>query len=385
MKIRSYRGKDLGRLYETIYAELGPQAVVVCPESSRGAGGMLGGRQHELIAVVDDATDREHALRPVPRMEELQRLLAQETARWQELVDGLNALRAELRQTLRSDATALRPVSHSATLSFAADWDPRFRAAVEADCADFSRDPYSAPARVAVLKRLHLETAFQPQPAEGRPHVMVFVGPTGVGKTTTLAKLAARWSLRESRRVGILTLDTYRVAAVDQIREYGTLLGVDVRVAFSSREVERACATFSSKDLILVDTPGRNPRDPVALAAIHGALQGLAPATTFLLIPAGLHPEDAREMVRCFQRLHPTHFIVTKTDETRRASVLTLLAMETTTPVAFVTNGQRVPEDLLPADPEWMLRFLCGHAGKEATDAAVKETAGPPIAGEKTS
>jgi flagellar biosynthesis protein FlhF len=184
---------------------------------------------------------------------------------------------------------------------------------------------------------------------EQKPHIVVFVGPTGSGKTTTIAKLASRWALDDRLKLGLITTDTFRVAAVDQIREYATLLGLELRVAFSAGEAARAAKAFADRDVILVDTAGRNHYDQASLTGLRGVLQGMGTVTVMLVVPATMDRCQVAGMMQNFQVLSPDYLVITKVDETHRPDLLTVTAFESACPVAYLTNGQRVPQDLCGA------------------------------------
>jgi flagellar biosynthesis protein FlhF len=183
------------------------------------------------------------------------------------------------------------------------------------------------------------------------PDVYAFVGPTGVGKTTTLAKLAAKCVLAEKLNVGLISLDTFRVAAVDQLREYASLLGVEVAVAFSGEELARQITNFTSKDVVFIDTPGRGPYDQAGIDSIAACLKGVDNAAVVLVVPAGIRKEDARSIMTHYGALCPSALIVTKTDESSVCDGLTTLFETAGKPVVYVTDGQRVPEDIHAASP----------------------------------
>jgi flagellar biosynthesis protein FlhF len=355
MKIRSYKGRNLETLHETIRRELGAHAVVVNSETSGTRDGWFGARKFELIAVVDDDTERQHALRDVASSQELQRLTVRQEEKWAEMEQALQVIRREM-QKMPAGGTA--GVRGKAVPDFARDWDARFVALIRDQAPEVFKKPDSADARSGLAGLLRVREGFVPARKNGRPHVVVLTGPTGSGKTTTLAKLAANWRLNRNLKVGLITLDTYRVAAVDQTREYATLLGLELKVVFSAGEVKRALDAFSGMDVVLVDTPGRNHFDPAAMSGLRGIIGQMGEVTTLLLIPATMNPSDVGELARAFRPMEPDYLVITKVDETRRYPVLATVSCECECPVVFLTNGQRVPNDILVAERRQMAEMM---------------------------
>ncbi len=208
-----------------------------------------------------------------------------------------------------------------------------------------------------------------PVSTKKRPHVVVMVGPTGSGKTTTLAKLASRWSLDARLKVGLITTDTYRVAAVDQIKEYAALLGIELRVAFSAKAAAEAVKSMASRDVILVDTPGRSHLDAAGLTAIKGILQGMGAITVMLLVPATVDRRCATEILEKFGVLNPDYLVLSKADEASSYGLITTISSETDIPFAYLTDGQRVPRDIYPLEGDILAEMVLPLQENEKTKA----------------
>ncbi len=360
MKIRSYKGNSLERLYESIQQELGPEAVVVSTRKPQGVKGILpsflGGESYEVVAVVDDQTADRHLLAASGGTEELKELSQMQVERWKTMEQTVEALQAEIR-TLSRSLTTFTCHEDVSIPPFARGWDPRFVAALKARHPKFFTDMTCADRRGRLAAQLRVEEEFAVQ-KDRAPHVIALVGPTGSGKTTTLAKLASHWTFERKLKVGLITTDTFRVAAVDQIKEYATLLGLELRVAFSASEAARAVRSFADRDVVLVDTAGRNHQDAACLASLRGLLQGMGSVTVLLLLPATMDRECARLLIRNFSALNPGCLVITKTDEIQALDILTVAASETAAPVAFLTNGQRVPQDIRAAKTAQLIEHM---------------------------
>jgi flagellar biosynthesis protein FlhF len=203
-----------------------------------------------------------------------------------------------------------------------------------------------------------------PVPAEGRPFVMALVGPTGAGKTTTIAKLANHPSAFGSRSVGLLCLDTYRIGGVEQLRIYAEVSALPFAVAYDSREVDRARQRLRHCDVILVDTAGRGPRAEQDRAASHSQLLQIGPDEVHLVLPAGLCPSLARRVVAQHRTHGVTHLLPTKLDEFAEDTTAFDLAAEFGLPVRWYTDGQEVPRDLHSA---------AGHRARSGAFAETRE------------
>ncbi|MGQ0766202.1 MAG: hypothetical protein ACT4OZ_11105 [Gemmatimonadota bacterium] len=178
------------------------------------------------------------------------------------------------------------------------------------------------------------------------PFVIAVVGPTGAGKTTTAAKLALHSRAFGARRVGLLTLDTYRVGALEQIQQYAEVTSLPLEVAYDAREIPDVLARLDNCDVIVVDTPGRSPRARDANAQWQQMLRAIAPAETHLVVPAPLRPDALPALVATMASCRATHALITKLDELHDDRAVADVAARMDYPIRWVTDGQSVPDDL---------------------------------------
>jgi flagellar biosynthesis protein FlhF len=188
--------------------------------------------------------------------------------------------------------------------------------------------------------------------------VQALIGPTGVGKTTTIAKLAASYKLRHGKRVGLITADTYRIAAVDQLRTYAGIIGIPLEIALAPADIAPALAKFEQCDVVLVDTPGRSPRDTARLDELSAVLDAIGPARTHLVLSAGASVPVLKSAARCFGAMNPDTLIVSKADEAGALGVLLDIARLTGLPLSYLTTGQEVPDDIEPARADRLARAV---------------------------
>ena len=186
-------------------------------------------------------------------------------------------------------------------------------------------------------------------PAGKQPKVVVFMGPTGVGKTTTIAKIASKYSMEENKKIAMITADTYRIAAAEQLKVYANILEVPFRVIYTQEEAVQAISDFSDCDYIFVDTAGHSHRNEEQLEHMKelvGAMQKQAECQSFLVLSATTKYADLLKIVSIYKGIDDYQLIFTKLDETLAIGNLLNVKMFTDTPIAFVTYGQNVPNDI---------------------------------------
>ncbi len=190
------------------------------------------------------------------------------------------------------------------------------------------------------------------------PRIIAFVGPTGVGKTTTIAKLATHPEFFRQKAVGFLCLDTYRVGAVEQLSTYAEIAGLPLEVIYASSDLPGALRRLADRDLVLVDTPGRGPRHHSDAQQVRQWLSQLMPHETHLVLPAGLQPALVRRTIEAYRPQGISHLLPTKLDEAPDDWTLFDLAAEGRLPMRWLSDGQEVPRDLKTAAPRLLAAVL---------------------------
>lgn len=188
---------------------------------------------------------------------------------------------------------------------------------------------------------------------------VALLGPTGVGKTTTLAKLAAICSLQKQKKVAMITTDTYRIAAVEQLKTYAQILNVPIEVAYNIDDFKRAKETFQHHDIVFIDTAGRNFRDEHYVKELKTLIDFDEEMETFLVLALTSKPKDMKEVYEQFsERLDLDRIIFSKLDETSSIGGMIDFMFTFSRGISYVTTGQNVPDDMIEATPQYLIQQL---------------------------
>lgn len=322
MQIRKFRQPTVREALREAREALGPDAYVLATEMVPALGwrGWLGRREVQLTAQFDPAVSAD---RPSP----------------EERRPAVTSKRAASGAPADSESSAL------VARLVACGLDLPMAMGVVAAIPEQSRRGASAN---RLFQALTEEIATLSSADDTFARAEVFVGPPGVGKTTTIAKIAARERAAHGRRLGMIAADGFRAGAVDQLRTYAEIIGSQFKVARTSDELSSAIS--SARNTVLVDTAGRSPRDRGLRAQLH-ALAKHRNVRTHLVMAADTSPSSARRIFDSYAEVKPSRIIITKLDEAESLAPLSGLLREQGIPISYLTTGQRVPEDLEPATP----------------------------------
>lgn len=333
MKIMKFEGSNMREAVAKVKAELGDQAVIVSTRQIRR--GLLG-TACEISAAIDDDSDedRQGPTRGLPAYAAQSSPAPTPTSLSSELEieKALSPLRGELK--------SLRALVRAASADSRATTEIRNEvAALRKLIEEKLSPPPATPARAQTQSTL---AASLTAPSTAR--AIMLVGPTGVGKTTTIAKLAARAALIEGKRVSLITLDNYRVGGIDQIRTFADLIGVPLRVCETPGDLTRLID--DEDDLTLIDTAGRSPRDVGAIKELATAVARIPQIETHLVVAAASTATVIEDLANRYCSLNPTRLLFTKLDEVDEAPELARAPARLSLPITWVTTGQSVPEDI---------------------------------------
>ncbi len=201
------------------------------------------------------------------------------------------------------------------------------------------------------------------EPSQGSAKAEIFIGPTGVGKTTTIAKLASELKVMQHKKVALLTVDTYRIAAAEQLRTYASILEIPFRVIYTVEEMVKAADDFKDYDYIMVDTAGHSLHNEELKHDVENyirALEDIMECENYLVLSATTKYRDLIEIADAYSEVVAYKLIFTKMDETGAKGNLYNIRMHTGAPVAYITNGQNVPDDIAVFDAQRIVKNLLG-------------------------
>ncbi len=406
MRVKKYQAVDMPEALRQIKEELGPDAVILSTRQikpGKGVFGMLG----RPILEVTAASDMEVAgASPVPPPGHPRPKRAPETGERARSDHGaLLALQADI-DSLREELSVLgrrRPASDTDRVARDVKLLAEKVDRVLEQTARFDRMRLAPGLRTlhARLEALDLEPALgariltflqekldSGRLAQGReleafrelverttrvsgslleagdvPRVVGLVGPTGVGKTTTVAKLAARYGLQEGRRVGLITVDTFRIAAVEQLKTYARIMGLPIRVALDAAGLRSAVEEFADRELILVDTAGQSPRDAESLRVLGGLFPEGVSLEVHLVLSVTTRTRDLERILKNYAPMKVSRLLLTKLDETECHGPLLGLPLASRLPLSYLTTGQNVPDDIELASPRGVAEHILAGLG----------------------
>lgn len=372
MKIKKFVAGSMPEAMKQIKEELGHNAIILNSKEIKPKGflGLFGKKKIEVTAMLDDGlqTSREAPSKkklPLLESREASSLSAKSKVNQEEkILEEIKYLQSILASQTSSGKEVIFPPLLQDVYQYL------LKQEVEADIAKSIVEALADQANEEALTRDKIkqllyelvEARLNEASYEGidkETKVVQFVGPTGVGKTTTIAKVAANHILQDGKSVAFITADTYRIAAIEQLKTYATILNVPIEVVYSKEDYDRALQKFSKYDLIFVDTAGRNYREKPYLNELKHFISTPTVATeTFLVLSLTAKASDIQHIYHQFRPLQINQVIFTKIDETDTYGAILSLIVKNKLKLAYLTNGQNVPEDLLEPKPSELAKLL---------------------------
>ena len=418
MQVKVFEAEDMSSALKRVRESFGPDALILSTKTVRRKGlGLLGKPMIEITAAIDGPPDSSSPadtetflasqLKSSPSSHKHDDISYEDIWRTNNMIDPLTSEVQGLREDLESSnllsirgeieaikdlvqgfatnisdmnkvISTIREPGHNNIQSFGGDW-------LAPVASELARHGIQAEATERILqlagekltpKQVHskefLDDFFEEtitdlvqvhrpilidSPVQKR---MALVGPTGVGKTTTIAKLAAACLKQFGQQLVLVTIDTYRIAAVEQLKVYGEIMNLEVEVVMSPKQLEEVIDRHQDKKLLLVDTAGRSPRDEVSIQELADFFRPELKIESHLVLSATAREKELYETVKRFGILDLKSFIFTKLDECESFGALLNVHTKNNYPLSYLTDGQKVPEDLMVADPKKIAGLIMG-------------------------
>jgi len=346
MKIKRYVTESFQEALAKINAELGKDAVILYSRNIKRGGimGLFSKPKLEVIAALEEKVNFPEK----DRIEKLEREL-----------DGLKNYVRTMENGNTQKKYKNEFVEKYKNIFIEQELHPEITESLLEDFYDFAASAEIIEAEIKKrLYRIIGDPVTINVSSGKKPCTVIFIGPTGVGKTTTLAKIAADLALNKGYKIALITADTYRIAAVEQLKVYADILSIDLEVIYNPLEIVKAIKKFSDKDFILIDTAGRSHKNQRHMLDLVKMFNSYNFDEVFLLLSANMRVKDIDEISRAYNFLPDYKLIITKLDETSVLGTIVNARYITKKPLSYVTFGQNVPEDIEIANTSKIVEIL---------------------------
>lgn len=373
MQIKTFRAKNLQRALARVRDELGPDAAVLATRDI--GGGLTSWWTGNRVEVTASTSVQVHTRLPGVELaepaeatshEESPRRIEKARRQTDQLESMAQLIPRMVTPVAENPLSRVHQDIYNELLSAGMDtvWARHLlQIAQESLTEEQWLDPIMVRGKLTywVQSQLSIAPPIQLGQHRSRPFVVALVGPTGVGKTTTLAKLAAGFTLEEKLKVGLITIDTFRIGAVEQLSKYAEIMNLPMAVVESENEMQSAIQKMSDCRLIFIDTAGRTPRDASQLELLQGMLLAAQPDETHLVMSATTSANSFIDAMHRYSVVAPNRLVLSKLDEVRGLGELFPALRQKTLPIAYVTTGQNVPRDIESAKQTRLAAFMLGH------------------------
>jgi len=358
MIIKRYIVDNMNEAMVKIRYELGSDAVIVSQRKlpAKGIKGLFKPRKLEVTAACDDRKPQKAESVPVEPAQGEDSMRSELLELKSMLKDFINS-----RERGADSQSSSRRITKNSVKQKMLDRDipPEILNKI---CEEISKESGDKKITAKYLEK-ELYSAFESMIRvsngdEGR--IQVLVGPTGVGKTTTIAKLASINKLYNNKKVGLITLDTYRIGAVDQLKSYAEILDVPFGVVLSPKDIPSVKESMADCDIIFIDTTGRNSKNIMQLSELKRYLEEFQVDNTYLVLSMTTKHNDLKQIIENYKILDFNRIILTKNDETTQYGSMATAIYYGKAPISYITTGQGVPEDIEKAEADKILHSIMG-------------------------
>lgn len=363
MKIMKFTGNDMSEVMKQIKAKLGNDAIILNRKEvkSRGVFGLFKKKKIEVTAALDQEPLQKN--RKIEQKNIEKPIIVNNKIERDEIISEIKHLKQMLAtQSFHSEHNFVPEMENVYRYLLDQEIDNSIAVHLTKLLSESFNAEKHRKQDIKEMLQEAIENLLSNVPFSGiKEHTKViqFVGPTGVGKTTTLAKIAAHSMLNNKKKVAFITADTYRIAAIEQLKTYAKILDVPIKVVYSEKDYRDALFQFAHFDQIFVDTAGRNYREHQYINELEKMIQiPTSGAQTFLVLSLSAKAKDISDIYLQFKPLHINDVIFTKLDETNSYGSMLNLCVEHDVDIAYLTNGQNVPEDLLTPNHKMISKFI---------------------------
>lgn len=381
--IRRYTGKDRQEAILKVKMDLGNDALIVNQREVRQKGilGFFKKPLIEVIATLDDSTDKNNPNEKGKKSDSSKGKLEEELRIKDQKLNQLETKVSNIEALLQKITNQIQPGEKISENHQTQDFNSKIYQLFTNNLLRNEVEPELAKKIIEMLKEkvgnsenvseiaTTLFTTIQgflgkPDPIQidtaKKPYIIIFLGPTGVGKTTTIAKIAADFALNQKKDVGFITSDTFRIAAVEQLKTYAEILGMPVNVIYSANEIDEAINAYSDKDVILIDTPGRSHKNKAQFEELKSLVLNSQADEYYLLIGATTGIKNCKDIIKSYSFVENYKLLFTKLDETSSYGIILNVKEMTGKPLSYVTTGQSVPDDIEIINVEKISKILLG-------------------------
>ncbi|SDL73623.1 flagellar biosynthesis protein FlhF [Sediminibacillus halophilus] len=371
MKVKKFTAPTMPEVMQKVRKELGADAVILHSKAIH-TGGFLGLFKKRNIEVVA-ALDKEPKRQKQAEQQVTKPRVSEKEVKWKEpaatkpdqgMLQELRDLKSLIELNSNTGNLPQYPAAYRLFYEHLLSQDMEEEMAERLVSSMYGHNPEAGRDSFVELLAEELADRFPEGAFEGISYekkFVHFVGPTGVGKTTTIAKIAAKSVLKDNKRVAFITTDTYRIAAIDQLKTYSKILDVPMEIAYNLDDYRSAREKFKDFDLVLVDTAGRNFRDEKYVKELAQIIDLNQDIDTYLVLSLAAKSADLMEIYRQFEKVPIKQLVFTKKDETASYGAMAGLSMASGKGIAYITTGQDVPDDIESVDVQKLAKMIVGE------------------------